>query len=367
MEHVETVIIGAGQAGLSTGVPPAAAGPRLRRPRPQPAHRRRLAAAVGQPAALLPRQVRRPAGDAVPGRSRGRSPARTRSPTTSRPTRSRFDLPVRLGVRVSRLAATGRRRRLSWSTPTRHARAATTSWWRPAPSGVRRTCPTSRRTSTRRSCSCTPASTAAPASSATAPSWSWARRHSGSDIAYEVGRDPADDAAGRDCGQIPVRLESRRMRVVFPVLLFVWRHVVTRRTPIGRKEMADIRFHGGRCCACKRVGPRRARRRAQRVARRGRARRAAGARRRHASSTSPTSCGRPASGRTSTGSTCRCSARTAGRGSTAASATTPPACSSAACRSSTRSRSMLVAGVRPRRGVRRPPDRRRAPSPGRAT
>jgi putative flavoprotein involved in K+ transport len=35
------------------------------------------------------------------------------------------------------------------------------------------------------------------------------------------------------------------MRFVFPVLIFAWRHIVTRRTPIGRKEMAAIRFHGG--------------------------------------------------------------------------------------------------------------------------
>ena len=35
------------------------------------------------------------------------------------------------------------------------------------------------------------------------------------------------------------------MRLVFPVLLFAWRHVVTRRTPLGRKAMTEIRFHGG--------------------------------------------------------------------------------------------------------------------------
>ena len=35
------------------------------------------------------------------------------------------------------------------------------------------------------------------------------------------------------------------MHVLFPVLLFAWRHVVTRRTPIGRKAMQEIRFHGG--------------------------------------------------------------------------------------------------------------------------
>jgi putative flavoprotein involved in K+ transport len=29
------------------------------------------------------------------------------------------------------------------------------------------------------------------------------------------------------------------------MLIFAWKHVVTRRTPIGRKEMNAIRFHGG--------------------------------------------------------------------------------------------------------------------------
>ena len=32
---------------------------------------------------------------------------------------------------------------------------------------------------------------------------------------------------------------------VFPLLMFAWRHVLTRRTPMGRREMAAIRFHGG--------------------------------------------------------------------------------------------------------------------------
>ena len=69
--------------------------------------------------------------------------------------------------------------------------------------------------------------------------------HSGTDIAYELAETHPTTLVGRDCGQIPIRLESRRMHVVFPVLLFAWRHVVTRRTPIGRKEMQEIRFHGG--------------------------------------------------------------------------------------------------------------------------
>lgn len=69
--------------------------------------------------------------------------------------------------------------------------------------------------------------------------------HSGTDIAYELAATRPTTLVGRDCGQIPVRLDSRRMRIVLPVLLFAWRHVVTRRTPVGRKEMAEVRTHGG--------------------------------------------------------------------------------------------------------------------------
>ena len=77
--------------------------------------------------------------------------------------------------------------------------------------------------------------------------------HSGCDIAYEVALTHPTTLAGRDCGQIPFPHESRRMRLVFPVLLFLWRHVVTRRTPIGRKEMEEIRFHGGPMLRVKRA------------------------------------------------------------------------------------------------------------------
>ena len=69
--------------------------------------------------------------------------------------------------------------------------------------------------------------------------------HSGCDIAHEAAATRPTTLVGRDCGEIPVPLESRRMKVVWPLLMFVWRHLVTRRTPIGRKEMSEIRFHGG--------------------------------------------------------------------------------------------------------------------------
>jgi putative flavoprotein involved in K+ transport len=69
--------------------------------------------------------------------------------------------------------------------------------------------------------------------------------HSGTDIAYEVAQTQPTILAGRDCGQIPVRIESRRAHLVFPMIVFAWRHIVTRRTPVGRKAMPYIRFHGG--------------------------------------------------------------------------------------------------------------------------
>lgn len=69
--------------------------------------------------------------------------------------------------------------------------------------------------------------------------------HSGTDVAYEVALTHRTVLAGRDLGQIPMRLESRMAPLVVPVLVFVARHVITRRTPIGRKAMEDVRFHGG--------------------------------------------------------------------------------------------------------------------------
>ncbi|MGO4361535.1 flavin-containing monooxygenase [Terrabacter sp. RAF57] len=69
--------------------------------------------------------------------------------------------------------------------------------------------------------------------------------HSGCDIAYELAEGRRTVLAGRDCGQIPVRWDTPAVHVAFPFLLFAWRHVLTRRTPVGRKMMAEIRHHGG--------------------------------------------------------------------------------------------------------------------------
>lgn len=69
--------------------------------------------------------------------------------------------------------------------------------------------------------------------------------HSGTDIAYEVAQSHDAILCGRDCGQMPIRLDAPSARVVFPMLLFVFRHLLTRRTPMGRKMMNEVRFHGG--------------------------------------------------------------------------------------------------------------------------
>jgi putative flavoprotein involved in K+ transport len=69
--------------------------------------------------------------------------------------------------------------------------------------------------------------------------------HSGSDIAYEVAPTHETILCGRDRGQVPFRLESKQARLGLPLMVFVFKHVLTRRTPMGRKEMNEVRFHGG--------------------------------------------------------------------------------------------------------------------------
>ena len=41
-------------------------------------------------------------------------------------------------------------------------------------------------------------------------------------------------------------------KVVFPIVLFVFKHVLSRRTPMGRKAMEEFRFHGGPALRVKR-------------------------------------------------------------------------------------------------------------------
>jgi putative flavoprotein involved in K+ transport len=69
--------------------------------------------------------------------------------------------------------------------------------------------------------------------------------HSGTDIAYELALTHDVVLAGRDCGQIPWRIEKRFNRIGFRAIVFMFKHVLTRRTPMGRKGMEEFRQHGG--------------------------------------------------------------------------------------------------------------------------
>ena len=77
--------------------------------------------------------------------------------------------------------------------------------------------------------------------------------HSGTDIAYEVAATHPTVLAGRDPGQLPVRLGHWSERVFWRVFLFMGTHLLTRRTPMGRSHMEEIRFHGGPMIRVKRA------------------------------------------------------------------------------------------------------------------
>jgi putative flavoprotein involved in K+ transport len=59
--------------------------------------------------------------------------------------------------------------------------------------------------------------------------------NSGADISLELAGTHRVWLSGPDKGHIPFRIDSRLARLVFPVLWFVWSHVLTVKTPIGRR------------------------------------------------------------------------------------------------------------------------------------
>jgi len=71
--------------------------------------------------------------------------------------------------------------------------------------------------------------------------------HSGCDVAHEVAATHPTVLAGRDTGQIPVpgHFDTPRTAIGFAVAMFIFTHVLSRRTPVGRKEMQEFRLHGG--------------------------------------------------------------------------------------------------------------------------
>jgi len=68
--------------------------------------------------------------------------------------------------------------------------------------------------------------------------------NSGADIGIEVSRTHRTWLSGRDKGQVPVRIESKKARFVLPALWFVASHILTVKTPIGRKVRPHVLSEG---------------------------------------------------------------------------------------------------------------------------
>jgi putative flavoprotein involved in K+ transport len=70
--------------------------------------------------------------------------------------------------------------------------------------------------------------------------------HSGADIAYEVATAGHPTAlSGTDRGQLPISVDSRPMRLLWPVMRQVTSSVLTLGTPVGRTASRKLRGHGG--------------------------------------------------------------------------------------------------------------------------
>jgi putative flavoprotein involved in K+ transport len=76
--------------------------------------------------------------------------------------------------------------------------------------------------------------------------------NSGADIAMEVVRDHPTWLSGRDTGHVPVPIDSRRGHIGFRVFRFMAHHVLTIRTPIGRRAFAK---HAGKGDMLVRIKP----------------------------------------------------------------------------------------------------------------
>ena len=69
--------------------------------------------------------------------------------------------------------------------------------------------------------------------------------HSGPDIALELADDHPTTLSGPYRGEVPIDIEGRPARVILRILWFAANHVLTVRTPMGRKVRPEVRSHGG--------------------------------------------------------------------------------------------------------------------------
>ncbi len=248
-EDVETLIIGAGQAGLATAY-------RLTR--------------TGRDVLVVDAQERvgdgwRQQWDTLklysPARYDGLPGMAFPAPSWSFPGKddvadfyetyaATFDLPIRLGHRVDRLAADGDRYLATLGDHTigaDHVVVATGTFGRTpfVPDFADRLDPLIMQLHS--------SEYRRPAQLRDGPALVVGASHSGADIAYELAESHVTILSGRDPGQIPVRLGTPMFRFAFPLIVFAFTHVLSRRTPMGRKEMDHFRFHGGPALRVKRA------------------------------------------------------------------------------------------------------------------
>ena len=247
-----------------------------------------------------------------------------------------FELPVRTGVRVDRLSRNGRG---SWSTRAIGASRLRTSSWRwqaTAPPGA-----SVRARARPGHCPApfprVPEPVAAPRGSVVVVGVG----NSGAEIAIEVVKEHPTRLAGRETGHVPFRTEGAFARFVFLPLMFrfIGHRVLTVRTPIGRRMRPKLLSHGAPLVRVKpKTSPPQASNAFLASSARGTGCRCS---RTTVSSRRRTSSGAPGSAPTSPGSTCLSSARRMNRSSpsiAAGSSPKHPGCTSSGCSSSTRCR-----------------------------
>ncbi len=69
--------------------------------------------------------------------------------------------------------------------------------------------------------------------------------HSGADVALECAATRTTYLSGRKTGEMPFSLEGPLIKFATPLMNFVVKKVLTTKTPIGRKAKPEIRAHGG--------------------------------------------------------------------------------------------------------------------------